>query len=233
MLASTTSATLLAGCNWSARRTKTRTRTASTEDTSPRPGKRESDLRILESEFAPTGESRTERGILRVLAANAGDVRLSYAEVVPEFFDADGDLLDIEQAEVLDLDPGETWEAFIPYRGDPALVSDYRIVGSFVAGDTVEPIDDVTLITTDLKTSPVEVLVVGQARNDRIDPVGYLEIRAKFYDGDGALVYSDFVGTTDLSPDETWTFEVEFRSDVHGAGSDVNEYAVEVSRHWW
>lgn len=61
------------------------------------------------------------------------------------------------------------------------------------------------------------VRVAGTAKNTTDEQLSYVEVRAKFYDDDGALLDSSLDNVTDLGPGERWRFEVPYP----GIGEDA------------
>ena len=50
--------------------------------------------------------------------------------------------------------------------------------------------------------------VVGKAKNTGSKSLAYAEVRAKFYDDDGALLCTSLDNINDFGPGETWNFKI-------------------------
>ncbi|SNZ14924.1 hypothetical protein SAMN06269185_2316 [Natronoarchaeum philippinense] len=69
--------------------------------------------------------------------------------------------------------------------------------------------------------------VRGRVRNTRQRPIGYVEVRTRFYDADGTQLGTYLASTSDLAADTEWAFEVvvlESPADV--ASYDAGAFGV-------
>ena len=64
--------------------------------------------------------------------------------------------------------------------------------------------------------------VKGIAKNTGKKTLSYVEIRAKFYDSRGNVVYNFMDNMNDLAPGETWNFDIMYMAEVEPATYKVS-----------
>lgn len=199
--------------------TETETSTARAEVVSAEFVEKETDLG---TEKAVTGE-----------VENTGDSRLSYVETTATFLNEDGDVLETSIANVVDLEPGETWEVWTTFPGDGADAADGTLdVADASQWSTSNRPENVELGDHELVRPEGEFsdpYVDGEATNVGDESVDYVEARAKFYAENGNVLYSTMTNVTDLAADQTWQFELEFLSTNSDWAGRVDDYAVALS----
>lgn len=90
--------------------------------------------------------------------------------------------------------------------------------GSNIAEETKEA--TVTVLDSQLQKDDFSWMVTGTAQSN--EDVPYAEVKVKYYDDTGALVYSDFTNIVDLAANEPWKFK------CYGPSADIKikEYKI-------
>ena len=176
--------------------------------------------------------SPVQRPGIRLRVAHRGTERFETVEVEVQTADASDVPLSVGHGRGYDVDPGETFETFVPLRDDPANVASYRAAFTPRAGDTVAAASALTVSGDALEDAGYTKRVTGAVANAG-DELGYAEVRGKFYDGAGRLLCTDRAVATSMAAGGTWDFAIDFVSDDPSAHERVADYSLEVGGRWW
>lgn len=188
-------------------------------------------IEVLDRQLSVIGSGPAQRAALRVTARNVSGQALEYAALTPEFYDASGELLAMEQDGQFFVDVGETFERVVPLAGEASAVASHAVETDAKPAGEVESAADATITSQSLVTNDVEAKVEATVRNDG-DAMDYLGARAKFYD-DGVLVDSGDANVVGLGAGDTWSFTVDYDASGHDPFTEVTGHAVELVGQWW
>jgi hypothetical protein len=188
-------------------------------------------IEVLDRQLSVIGSGPAQRAALRVTARNVSGQPLEYAALTPEFYDASGELLAMEQDGQFFVDVGETFERVVPLAGEASAVASHAVETDAKPAGATESATDATITSQSLVVNDVEAKVEATVRNDG-DAMDYLGARVKFYD-DGVLVDSGDASVVDLGAGETWSFTVDYDAPGHDPYADVTDHAVELVGQWW
>lgn len=175
---------------------------------------------IIEGEF--------ETGIAAEVT-NTGDTRLSYVEVQAAFRNEAGDILETAFTNVVGLEGGQTWEAYISYLGDQTVAEADLEVADTTAGELTPPPDGVKLIDDSIKPPEDEFgspVVVGRAENGSDSAVSFLQAMVSFTGENGNLLTSGSATISDFPAGETWRFEVDYLVISPNKPAKPNDYTI-------
>jgi hypothetical protein len=169
---------------------------------------------------------------IRLRVEHAGRERFETVEIEVQTASEGHDPMSVLRGRGFDVDPGETFEVFVPLRDDPADVASYRAAFAPRAGDTVAPASTLSVSGDALEDDGYTKRVTGTVANDGPD-FGYAEVRGKFYDDAGRLLCTERAVSTGLPAGGAWDFDVEFVSADPAVYDRVADYSLEVGGRWW
>ncbi|MHB9285952.1 FxLYD domain-containing protein [Halobacteriales archaeon Cl-PHB] len=139
---------------------------------------------------------------------NAGDAPTGTIELTAQWYDADGNYLDNDQAYLYSLGAGETWAARVYYLGSSEDVGDYEFDGTVETEPGPMNPEGLELMESEMNVGEDEAVISGTVGNNRDEAVSYIEAVAKVYNSDGSVLGDEFTNTTEVPPGETWAFEI-------------------------
>jgi len=145
-----------------------------------------------------------------------------YIEASATFCDDDDTMTNI-----MHLPPGDTWRLWMGTTNRDAVVQASVEITDTTRG-SLQSLDEFGLAVDSISLSETGETVFGEVTNDTGEAVDYIEAYARFYDSDGYVRWATTTNMTDLLPDDTWRFELDF---VTTAPDDpqVAEYDVRFS----
>ena len=173
-------------------------------------------------------EADMETGVAAEVT-NTGDTRLSYVEVEAVFKNDAGDVLDSSMTNVVGLESGQTWQAYVSFLGDGSVADAEISVADTTAGELSSPPEGVELVEDSIESPEDEFSspkVVGRAKNGGNRSVDYLQAAVSFVGEDGNLLNSGSANISDLPAGETWKFEVEYLSVSPNKPDKPDDYTV-------
>jgi len=210
----------------SATETETQTQTETATETSTQTSTQTSGAaEIANSEIV---EGDMETGIAAEVT-NTGDTRLSYTEVQAAFRNEAGDILDTNYTNVVGLESGQTWEAYVSYFGDETVADAEIEVAETTTGELAPPPEGVELIEDNLEPPEDEFgspAVIGRAENGSDSSVDYLQAMVSFVAENGNLLSSGSTSISDLPSGEIWRFEVEYLAISPNKPDEPSDYTV-------
>jgi hypothetical protein len=182
-------------------------------------------VKIANSEVV---EGDFETGVVADVT-NTGDTRLAYVEIEAIFRNDAGDVLDSDFTNVVGLEGGQTWEAYISYLGEESVAEAEVNVADTTAGELESPPKGVKLVEDNLEPPEDEfgsAKVVGRAKNGSDSTVDYLQAAVSFVAENGNLLGSGSDNITNLPAGETWKFEAEYLAIAPDKPSEPDDYTV-------
>ena len=173
-------------------------------------------------------EGDMETGVVAEVT-NTGDTRLAYVEIEAIFRNDAGDVLDSDFTNVVGLEGGQTWEAYISYLGEESVAEAEVNVADTTAGELESPPKGVKLVEDNLEPPEDEfgsAKVVGRAKNGSDSTVDYLQAAVSFVAENGNLLGSGSDNITNLPAGETWKFEAEYLAIAPDKPSEPDDYTV-------
>lgn len=206
-------------------------------------------LTIVESSFVPgqtfNDDRPDERGRLQLRVRNDAGMRMRSVDLMPSFYNIDGQPIHVGTQTVWNLDPEEIWRVAIPYPGRGTEVNAFQVAGTFTVGSAVTgtagAADDGA---SDASASPLELIsgsdalsidacnatVSGQIRNTGSDLVRYAGALIKLY-ADGELLGTTVSHRTGLAAGTEWHFNAS--TAIDDLVVTPTDHTVEVSGPWW
>lgn len=86
-------------------------------------------------------------------------------------------------------------------------------------------VSDHRLVREDVGTGYESVKVEGRIENVGDSRISSLEVRVRFYDGDGFTGNMERATVTNLAPNESWNFDVSYPS-IGESAKQVNDYEI-------
>lgn len=172
----------------------------------------EADISIEEHELVTDDSGYSVDKWVATTVTNEGDAPSGDVKLSARWYNEDGDFLDDDTERFYTLGPGETWLARVSHLGTGTEdVADYELEGEYETEAPRQP-DGVELVEDEMAIAEDDVTVTGRAENGTGEEVGYLEAIAKLYDDQGRVLTSYRTNETDIPADETWRFDISFRS---------------------
>lgn len=202
-------------------------------------------LTIVESSFV---QGRTfdddrpdERGHLLLRVRNDAGRRMRAVDLMPSFYDTDGQPVHVGTRTVWNLDADETWHVAVPYPGLGQSVGAFQVAGTFTIGTAVTGTEDndgeagpspLELVAGSdaLAVDTCEATVTGTVRNTGTDGVRYAGVLVRLY-ADDELLGTPVAHRVGLDVATSWQFTAS--TPIDDLVTAPTSHAVEVTGPWW
>lgn len=206
--------------------TETETETEQETETETETPAEEVSLTLGDPELVEADLGYTTRPAGQITVENTGNAPSEQVDLTFDWFDDSGEYLASDSTYCHTIGAGEVWQA----RARPISVeneedvSDVEVALSGGSSPASLGADGVKLVNSQLRASEDDVIVRGEAANNRDSSLSYLEAIAKVYDGDGQLITTEFTNETEIASGGTWRFEINVMTT--GRNGDVESAEV-------
>ena len=205
--------------------------TSSETQTTTASGGSQSDLSVASSSFEMVDSGLGPEPVMIGEVENTGDGAFSYVEATAKFFNDDGNVLDTSLDNMRGLSGGETWALYIPFPGMGEDASDGEITITDAAPGSIPPPPEGAELVNDELRPPADEFsspqVAGTAENTGDATIPYLEAFVKYFDTAGNVLGSASTNVTELSPGQTWEFQVDLLT--LNPDAEIDDYEVQLA----
>ena len=159
---------------------------------------------------------------------NKGTAPTGQLKLTARFYDENDSLLENMDGYLVSLDSGETWRAAVPYLGtDGDKVARHELEGEYSETAPQWGAENIELLDSKLGTDDLgDVVVTGNAKNNRNEMVSYLQADVKFYADKQTVIGSEFTNVTELPAGDKWRFKTSYISAYQGEAESIKDHTV-------
>lgn len=182
-------------------------------------------LRITESSTIST--EGTEPNYLRVQIRNQHDNKTLYSiGLLSEFYDEEGEFLDMQLAQIAYLGPQERFEGYIPTYFE--ATAGHAVEGYYTTRDvTTTTPQNIEVVGDSLDDD----IVAGEVRNIGSEAVSSFTVRVTFYNEDGAVLGTGDRTVVALGANDTEAFDVAFDDPAQSSGVTIGDYSIDIVQY--
>lgn len=180
------------------------------------------DLTILDSGFS-SKQDRLQNFFTVRVRNDLQDQTMSSVGISVEFFDADLEYLEFQNATIAYLGPQEVFEGYLTYYSEEAAAYAVRAERT-LRQSALEDLDGLSVVDHCIDDEEVR----GTVENVGTQRVRRLVVRVAFYDGDGDRVATNSQNITDRQAGGQTDFSVEFDDVIGDPDVGVEDYSISV-----
>ncbi len=168
-----------------------------------------STVEVTSHELRTKGDGSSSAVGVLATVVNKGDSHSGRVHLKGQFYDDSGSLVGDAKADMADLAPGETWQAYVPYEGnDAGSIAEHAVSGSVDPVPQFNPsglkIQEMKLDVTDDKAT-----IRGTIANEGDQAADYVQAVGFFHKSKHTVLDSNSASVDGLKSGETWSFEID------------------------